>query len=402
MSGVCGHMPEYAVKVIEALRSAGVLAYAVGACVRDSLIGREPSDWDVSTSAKPEEISALFEKTVPTGISYGTVTVIIDEYSVEVTTFRQDGEYSNGRKPDSIVFVSDITQDLSRRDFTMNAIAMGPDGEIIDPFGGREDISSRIIRCVGEPEQRFSEDALRMLRAFRFAAVLNFHIDEEILKAIAKSAHLAQRLSSERIRDELEKILMSPRPELVSDIVKYGLLSKYILPGKIGLSPIEALPKDNETRWCVFSFLVCLSGLTHFTADGLLKELKLPGKLIYAAGTAVKIAEWMPCGCKDIRMALAVYGNRCVELAAWCAEAAGKAGTWESVMKEISLGLAVPVNKLDIDGNAIKDLGFSGREIGAVLAHLSREATFENVRNKREDLLAMAEMLAKREKNRGE
>lgn len=399
MNNGCDFMPAYVVKVITVLRDAGFQAYAVGGCIRDTVIGKKPSDWDVSTSAKPEEMLELFEKTIPTGIHYGTVTVIIDKQSVEVTTFRLDGEYKDGRKPDSVVFVSDIIQDLSRRDFTMNAMAMGPDGEVIDPYGGRRDISLRIIRCVGDPDVRFSEDALRMLRALRFAAVLNFDIHADILKSIEKLAPLAEQLSPERVRDELEKVLMSRKPELAEDMINYRLLSKYILPGKVELSPIASLPQDNEIRWCAFSFLVSSAGQTRFSVESLLRELRLPGKIVQNANLAAKIAEQMPCDGMGIRMLIAMYGEKCVELAAWCAEASGKKGTMKNVRKEISLRLAVSVQDLDIDGNLIKNLGFSGKEIGMVLKWLSSEATLGKVKNNRGDLLAKAETLTRREKN---
>lgn len=180
-------------------------AYLVGGCVRDMIIGITPNDWDICTSALPKEVMEIFPTSRPTGLKHGTVTVVIGSHSVEVTTFRADGAYSDHRRPDSISFVTDLTADLSRRDFTMNAVALSPDGLTVDPFGGIEDIRLGIVRCVGEPELRFEEDALRMFRALRFAARLGFTIDIDTYSAIAAKAPLAASLAAERVRDELEK-----------------------------------------------------------------------------------------------------------------------------------------------------------------------------------------------------
>ena len=177
------------------LRSAGREAYPVGGCVRDLLLGRTPGDWDVTTSARPEEVMALFERTVPTGIKHGTVTVLTGAGGVEVTTFRAEGGYADGRHPDAVTFGGDLAGDLSRRDFTINAMALGPDGAVIDPFGGRADLKAGLIRCVGEPERRFVEDALRMLRAVRFSAQLDFAIEGATAEALRKNAGLNGEVS---------------------------------------------------------------------------------------------------------------------------------------------------------------------------------------------------------------
>jgi len=202
--------PRGAAEIMSKLRSAGYEAYAVGGCVRDSLMGILPHDWDIATSALPEETAACFSryKTVETGLKHGTLTVLMPDGQYEVTTFRQDGPYSDGRHPDSVGFVRSIGEDLARRDFTMNAIAWSPETGITDPFGGREDIRNRTIRCVGEPERRFREDALRIMRAVRFASVCGFSVEAGTERAMFELRGLVASISGERIREELIRTLM--------------------------------------------------------------------------------------------------------------------------------------------------------------------------------------------------
>ncbi len=222
-------LPENVNHIIEALEEAGFEAYAVGGCVRDSLLGREPDDWDITTSAKPEEIKSLFERTVDTGIEHGTVTVLIGKEGYEVTTYRIDGDYSDARHPDSVTFTSDLTEDLKRRDFTINAMAYSEKSGLVDAFGGREDLADKTIRAVGDPRERFSEDALRMLRAVRFSAQLGFQIEEKTAAAIHSLAYLLSKVSAERIRVELVKLLISDYPEKIRDAYQLGL-TRIFLP----------------------------------------------------------------------------------------------------------------------------------------------------------------------------
>lgn len=222
-------LPEDVIYILKILNQNGFKAYAVGGCVRDMFLGKTPQDWDITTSAKPEDIIRSFDKTVPTGLQHGTVTVLIDKTPYEVTTFRVDGAYENHRSPETVTFTEDICEDLSRRDFTMNAMAYHPDAGLCDPFGGREDIEKKLIRCVGDPKIRFDEDALRMLRAVRFSAQTGFTIDGDILNAMGELAHLIQAISGERIRDELVKTLLSDRPKTVRVLHETGIL-KHILP----------------------------------------------------------------------------------------------------------------------------------------------------------------------------
>ncbi len=202
-------LPQAVLGLIALLEQAGFSAYAVGGCVRDSLLGLEPHDWDLCTSALPEQIQEVFKdfRAVDTGLKHGTLTVLVDHVPYEITTFRIDGDYSDHRHPDSVSFVSDLREDLARRDFTVNAMAFSPETGLADPFRGQEDLSAGVIRCVGEAEKRFSEDALRILRALRFASVYNFAVEAETDRALRRMAPDLQKVAGERLREEFLKLL---------------------------------------------------------------------------------------------------------------------------------------------------------------------------------------------------
>ena len=203
-------IPQHALTVVERLERYGYEAYVVGGCVRDSLMGRCPKDWDVCTNALPEEVLRVFKRfhVIKTGLQHGTVTVMVDKQPVEVTTFRIDGNYTDNRHPDSVNFVSRVEEDLARRDFTINAMAYNPARGLVDAFGGQEDLQARIIRCVGEPDARFNEDGLRILRALRFAARYDFGIETETAFSMHRNRHLLENVSVERIFSELKGILI--------------------------------------------------------------------------------------------------------------------------------------------------------------------------------------------------
>ena len=243
-------VPEAVKCCCETLWAAGEAACPVGGCVRDSLLGRTPGDWDVATSARPETVQALFSRTIPTGLRHGTVTVLLEGMSLEVTAFRREEGYADGRRPDRVVFGVGLTEDLARRDFTINAMALLPDGTVADPFGGKADLDARLVRCVGDPERRFREDALRMLRAVRFAAQLDFAIEGETAAALRREAAGLDRVSGERVRAELEKTLLSPRPELCALPVELGMLVRFGAPARqVDLTGLAALPATPEERW---------------------------------------------------------------------------------------------------------------------------------------------------------
>lgn len=205
-------IPEKAERILQVLHKNGYEAYVVGGCVRDSILRRKPEDWDITTSATPQQVKSLFSRTVDTGIEHGTVTVLMDEEPFEVTTYRIDGTYEDCRHPKEVVFTPSLSEDLRRRDFTINAMAYSRESGLVDEFGGLEDLGRRVIRCVGDSSERFSEDALRMLRAVRFAAQLGFSVDVGTETAIREMAANLARISAERIRTELVKLLVSPNP----------------------------------------------------------------------------------------------------------------------------------------------------------------------------------------------
>ncbi|MEG1858561.1 MAG: tRNA nucleotidyltransferase [Pseudoflavonifractor sp.] len=236
------------------LWGAGHSAYPVGGCVRDLLLGRRPDDWDLTTSALPEQVMALFPRTKPTGFRHGTITVLWGSRSCEVTTLRREGEYSDGRHPDAVCFDADLTQDLARRDFTVNAMALSPDGAVIDRFGGQADRAAGLSRCVGDPRRRFTEDALRMLRAVRFSAQLGFALEASTRAALPECAHLAAGLSAERIRREMDKILLSPHPEQMELLISAGLLDHLYHHWRQVrlLADLGHVPQNQMDRWRAF------------------------------------------------------------------------------------------------------------------------------------------------------
>lgn len=222
-------LPDKVRLIIAQLETAGYEAYAVGGCVRDSLLGREPSDWDVTTSAKPQQVKAVFRHTIDTGIQHGTVTVMLDHEGFEVTTYRIDGEYEDSRHPKEVVFTANLIEDLKRRDFTINALAYNDRSGIVDAFDGMGDLDRGIIRCVGEAAERFGEDALRMLRAVRFSAQLGFTIAEDTQSAIRELAPNLRNISAERIQAELVKLLLSDHPDYMRDAYALGI-TRIVLP----------------------------------------------------------------------------------------------------------------------------------------------------------------------------
>ncbi|MBR3929837.1 MAG: CCA tRNA nucleotidyltransferase [Clostridia bacterium] len=234
--------PEAVLRIIRQLNDAGFEAYAVGGCVRDALLDKQPNDWDLTTSALPDEIKRVFkkERVIETGIQHGTVTVLINGEGYEITTYRVDGEYTDHRRPDSVHFVSNLKDDLMRRDFTVNAMAAHPNEGVIDLFGGKDDLKNGVIRAVGNPEMRFTEDALRILRAVRFASTYDFTIDEETALAANRLAPTLENVSEERIFVELKKLLCGKGAERI--LLDYPEIIFTVLPE---LKPMYKLPQIN-------------------------------------------------------------------------------------------------------------------------------------------------------------
>ena len=262
-------------RIIRTLNDHGYEAYAVGGCVRDTLLDRKPGDWDITTSARPQEVKELFRRTIDTGIQHGTVTVMMDRTGYEVTTYRIDGEYEDGRHPKQVEFTSSLIEDLKRRDFTINAMAYSHETGIVDEFGGVEDLNAKTIRCVGDPMERFTEDALRILRAIRFSAQLDFTIEEQTWNAIRVIAPNIAKVSKERIQVELTKLLLSDHPEKIREVYETGI-SPYIsenfdsLNWKMAEIP-TTLPKEKYVRWA--GFLRCANA---YDVNGTLMPQPIP------------------------------------------------------------------------------------------------------------------------------
>ena len=236
-------IPKHASDIIKTLSAHGYEAYVVGGCVRDSILGKEPADWDITTSALPEQVKALFPRTIDTGLKHGTVTIMMDKVGYEVTTYRIDGTYEDHRRPNEVTFTSDLKEDLMRRDFTINALAVCLNkarfGELVDPFGGMEDMKEKTIRTPLDPDITFSDDPLRMMRCIRFATQLNFYIDDDTFESLCRNRERINIISRERIADELNKIILSPVPSKgFIDLERSGLLS-LIFPELAALQGVE-------------------------------------------------------------------------------------------------------------------------------------------------------------------
>ncbi len=354
--------------IIETLQKNGYEAYAVGGCVRDMLNGDTPHDFDITTSAEPETVISLFEKTVPTGIKHGTVTVIINGVPNEVTTYRTDGEYRDHRRPDSVIFVKSLREDLARRDFTVNAIAYNKKDGLKDFFGGKEDIQNRILRAVGEPERRFYEDALRILRLFRFSSVLGFNIEENTLKAALEYAPTLKNVSAERIYSELLKTVCGKNPAALKPLTDIGGLK---FSGLTAAPDYGILPLLNSADTKLFAFLY--SGGADVTAA--LDFLKVPNKTKKNARDMLTLLN-MPFpttkpGIKEMLyltspLSVENYFNYKVAYGENCENA-------RNMLSEI-IKNAEPykISDLKIRGEDLKKLGISGREVGDTLEALRR------------------------------
>ena len=276
--------------LLDALHGAGHAAYAVGGCVRDSLLGLDPHDWDLCTSARPEQVMALFgeEKCIPTGLQHGTVTVKQNGALYEITTFRTEGSYSDGRHPDSVAFVPDVREDLARRAFTINAMAYSAEEGLCDPFGGQEDLARGVVRAVGEPLRRFEEDALRILRLYRFAARFGFVIDEATEAAAKQLAAHLDCVSVERIEEELNKLLSAPKPGAYLEPEVLAFVLPELPPDDLSEAReiFDALPAGVEevtTRWAALVLPLGEDGTRKA-----LKRLKCSNAVIDGVSTLVK------------------------------------------------------------------------------------------------------------------
>lgn len=342
------------------LAAAGFAAYPVGGGVRDLLLGRSPEDWDVATAAPPEQILALFPGGVATGGVHGTVTVPTPGGPVEVTPFRREGGYRDGRHPGEVSFGVSLEEDLSRRDFTVNAMALAPDGAVIDPFGGQADLESRVIRCVGAPMQRFQEDRLRMFRAIRFAAQLNFTLDPELVHALEELGLQPHHLPAERIRPEVEKTLCAPTPHWAKLFFSPRLLSG----PEIDTSPLTRLPREPLPRWAGLASLMAESGHDPLP---LLQRLIRDKKLIVPLSRGLTLFRvGLPQDASGWRHALARYGIPACEAGAAMAQVQGKKAPRELLDQVLAQRPCLSAKELALSGRDLAAMGLSGPDIGRV------------------------------------
>lgn len=373
------HLPSDAAYILHTLNENGHEAYIVGGCVRDSILGRSPQDWDITTSALPEETKTYFDHTFDTGIQHGTITVVLHKENYEVTTYRVDGEYADCRHPDAVSFTKNLTEDLLRRDFTMNAIAYHPAEGFRDPFHGQEDIAKGIIRGVGEPAKRFQEDALRMLRCVRFAAQLGFSVEGETWAALCANTALIQKISAERIREELEKLWLAPYTEKVPLLWESGLLAqldsllsaRLIAQSPAVLHQLAACPKEAVLRWCIV-----LQGHTPAEGKAFLQKLKCDNHTIRRVTLLLEhLGEDMPAEVYPLRKLLSTIGTEAAEqlliLQAILRPASPHAKT-KALLEEIyAAGDCLTLKSLQMDGKGLMALGVPhGKALGNMLALL--------------------------------
>lgn len=381
--------------VIGKIRDAGYEAFAVGGCVRDTLLGRTPEDWDVTTSARPEAVKAIFERTVDTGLQHGTVTVLKNRKGYEVTTYRIDGEYHDGRHPDSVEFTPNLLEDLKRRDFTINAMAYSHETGIVDEFGGMEDLKAGIVRCVGRPEDRFTEDALRLLRALRFSAQLGFEIEESTYAAIKTIAPNLAKVSKERVQAELTKLLLSAHPERILLLKETGL-SAQIVPGFDAVfapalfSELSRLPAEKSLRWA--GFLLCQR---EKQAEAVLKGLKMDNETIGNVSRMIEGAkETLPLEKPAVRRAMSRYTPYQLEGALKLKELMGSPDAEEirRLREEIIRdGDCVSLKDLAVKGRDLLEAGVErGPMVGEILNHLFDLVLLHPEKNDRELLLKEA------------
>lgn len=368
-------IPQKIEHVIENLQNKGYEAYIVGGCVRDMLLGKEPHDFDVTTNATPEETMSCFEKTVPTGIKHGTITVIIEGTPIEVTTFRTESEYKDHRRPDSVEFVSNLKEDLARRDFTVNAFAYNHNSGIVDFFCGKSDLDNKILRAVGEPEKRFNEDALRILRLFRFASTLGFKPEEKTLNAAIKYADTLKNISGERIFSEVYKAVTGENFSVISPLLSSNGLEFLTITENPDFELIKKLRNENELAFFAFLYL------SKADIKTVLKKLKISNKLKNFCIDMEKILSFpLPVTKAEIKKTLCNYNEEVFSNMLLYRKAENIINTTktEKNFKEIlSQNEPYLISHLEINGNDLKEFGINGSKVGEILKKL-QEIVIEN------------------------
>ncbi len=390
-------IPENVMTALEILGKNGYSAYAVGGCVRDSLLGNKPDDWDICTSALPEQTAECFAgyRVIPTGVKHGTITVIIGK-PLEITTFRIDGDYLDNRRPSEVSFTRKLEDDLCRRDFTVNAMALSASGEITDLYGGRKDLEAKLIRCVGCAETRFEEDALRIMRALRFASVLGFEIESETAKAIHSKKHLLRNIAAERIVKEFTKLLCGGCTEILRE---YADVIKIFLPlGDFAEDTLSFIKKSPADPLLKLSILLAKSAPEE--AEKMLRELKYDNRTLkhvtLMLGTKkMALSNSIP----QVKRLINRFGEEAVSVADFHLHT-GKItpeihkSITETIDGIIANGECCTLSKLAVKGSDIAALGiFPQNKIGKVLFSLLEKVMDGECENDKNSLIKLAENL---------
>lgn len=444
--GTVAHIPNDILFLLSKLNEKGVKAYTVGGAVRDSLMGREPSDYDVSAECTPFELLEIFKdfRCVDTGIRYGTLSVFSGERYVEITCCRRERGYSDNRRPDAVEYCKNIEEDLARRDFAVNAIAMDGEGDLIDPFNGKKDIENKIIRAVGDPERRFSEDALRIIRAVRFEATLGFEMEEETKKAVKKLAPSLVNVSGERIFTELKKLLLGDN--VFSVLMEYKEVVCTVIPElsvSVGFEQnnphhvytvyehiaktVEAAPKDINIRLCMLlhdvakprSYTTDEKGVGHFyghpelsekMAYDILKRLKADGETVKKVCFLIKYHDTRPSATrKSLRKYLSKVGFEGARelLGVRRADLSGQSPAYFDQFEYLSESeriidalekeeVCISLEGLAVKGKDLVEIGIpKGKAIGEILSYLLEKVVKEEIPNERESLLKTAKRKGK-------
>ncbi|MBR1584784.1 MAG: tRNA nucleotidyltransferase [Clostridia bacterium] len=389
-------LPPPVKEAIDRLEGAGFAAYAVGGCVRDWLLGAAPHDYDICTAASPSEMQRVFagERTIETGLKHGTLTVILRQMSIEITTFRQDGEYLDGRHPETVTFTRRVEDDLARRDFTINAMAYSPARGLADPFDGRGDCARGLIRCVGQPEKRFGEDALRILRALRFSARLGFPIEENTAAALRAGRGMLGRISRERIAAEMNGLLLgSHAGEILTayaEVIDAALNGGGQIDWAAAAPAVDGVPLDGAVRWAAL-----LAGAKGRHAD-ILKALKMPNRLtndvdaLIAWGDALLTADkmqyaLMKLGAENAKRLIALQAALDPRQAGETARALQ--ARLDQLLREDA---CCTLGQLAVNGRDLAALGLRGPAIGQTLNRLLEGVTWGRWPNEKEALLKEA------------
>ena len=360
-------IPEYVKKAIFELNSKGFEAYVAGGAVRDALLGMSPDDWDITTNALVSDVQEIFTRHFDTGIKHGTVTALVDGKPIEITTYRIEGDYENNRRPRSVEFTANLSDDLKRRDFTINAMAYNDERGLVDHFGGEDDLKNKVIRCVGNPDERFNEDALRMMRAVRFSSRLGFEIEDKTFKSIQKNCQLLKNISAERVQSEFVKTLLTGAD--VDILFSSGIMG-IILPEIINNSQlVNSVPADKDLK---------LSALFYDTEEEVCR--KLLNRLKFDNKTKHNVLQILKCSTMEIpddeissRKMLRDFGCEILEKTI---------SLWKSLQKNVEKAEQIlnktklqphSLSMLAIDGNDLKNVGISGVEIGKTMSFLLDE-----------------------------